>query len=317
MKVNNLEYSKYILSIIEAINKTELSEYTKKTIKSNLNKLYNSTKTTFIKDVINQFSNIENINSKHTFLGAIKSVIKNVELNINEKDMKKINDLFLIIKLKKEKNELATQANTKQQNRYISYKELTDLTDNLEDEEDKLYYALYTYQPPLRADYNAIYIIDNMLTKAPLKMEELDKNKNYYSVKTNQFIINEYKTAKTNGTIIFKPPTKLKNMIIKSLEDTPRAVLLYNHIRGVNYPITPNYLSKRIAHISTLILKDNIKIAEENKAISINDLRHLFIEENNFETTNDIEELFKNAYIMGHSLFVSQKIYKKDYKKSA
>lgn len=314
MKVNNLEYSNYILSILEAINKTELSEYTKKTIKSNLNKLYNSTKTTFIKDVISEFSKIENVNSKHTFLGAIKSVIKNVELNINEKEMKKVNDLFLLIKLQKEKTDLNTQANTKQQNRHINFSELTDLTDKIENDEDKLYYALYTYQAPLRADYNAIYIIDNTLTKQAETIEELDQNKNYYSVKTNQFIINEYKTAKTNGRIIFKPPTKLKNLIIKSLEDTPRAVLLYNHIRGVNYPITPNYLSKRIAHISTLILKDNIKIAEENKAISINDIRHLFVEENNFETTNDIEELLNNAYKMGHSIFTQTNIYKKDYK---
>jgi hypothetical protein len=275
MKVNNLEYSNYILSILEAINKTELSDYTKKTIKSNLNKVYNATKTTFIKDVISEFSKIENVNSRHTFLGAIKSVIKNVELNINEKDMKKVNDLFLLIKLKKEKNDLTTQANTKQQNRHINFSELADLTDKLENDEDKLYYGLYTYQAPLRADYNAIYIIDNTLTKQAEDIEALDQNKNYYSVKTNQFIINEYKTARTHGRIIFKPPTKLKNLIIKSLEDKPRAVLLYNHIRGVNYPITPNYLSKRIAHISTIILKDNIKIAEENKAISINDLRHL------------------------------------------
>lgn len=316
MKVNNLEYSNYILSILEAINKTELSEYTKKTIKSNLNKVYNATKTTFIKDVISEFSKIENVNSRHTFLGAIKSVIKNVELNINEKDLKKINDLFLLIKLKKEKNDLTTQANTKQQNRYISYAELADLTDKLEDTEDKLYYGLYTYQPPLRADYNAIYIIDNTLTKQAEDIEALDNNKNYYSVKTNQFIINEYKTARTHGRIIFKPPTKLKNLIIKSLEDKPRAVLLYNHIRGVNYPITPNYLSKRIAHISTIILKDNIKIADENKAISINDLRHLFIEENNFETTNDIEELLNNAYKMGHHISTATNIYKKDYNKS-
>ena len=316
MKVNNLEYSNYILVIIEAVNKTELSEYTKKTIKSNLNKIYNATKTTFIKDVISEFSKIENVNSRHTFLGAIKSVIKNVELNISEKDMKKINDLFLIIKLKKEKNELETQANTKQQNRYISYSELAKLTDVIEDEEDKLYYGLYTYQPPLRADYNAIYIIDDTLTKPAQDIETLDNNKNYYSVKTNTFIINEYKTARANKPIIFNPPTKLKNLIIRSLEKTPRAVLLYNHIRGVNYPITPNYLSKRIAHISTLILKNNIEIAEENKAISINDLRHLFIAENNYETTNDIEELYKNAYLMGHTINTAQKIYKKDYKKS-
>jgi hypothetical protein len=94
MKVNNLEYSNYILSILEAINKTELSDYTKKTIKSNLNKVYNATKTTFIKDVISEFSKIENVNSIHTFLGAIKSVIKNVELNINEKDMFKNYDYY-------------------------------------------------------------------------------------------------------------------------------------------------------------------------------------------------------------------------------
>lgn len=309
-----VKYSKFITSILNAVNETELSTQSKLTIKSNLNKVANATRKTFIKSVIDVVGSIENINSKHTFIGVIKMILKNVDLNPNQEELKIIEDLFNHIKNVKNKKELQTKLNSKQENRYItSYSDLVKLTEQL-DGMDKLYYALYTYTPPLRLDYNAVYIIDDTLYTN--KQTELDPNTNYYSVKNNTFIINEYKTSKTNDPIIFKAPTKLKNLIIKSLEETPRKVLLYNtNKKTINSPISPSYLSNRIKEISEALLANVVVKNEDDRRIGVNDLRHLYLSEfyKDYETTDHIEKHYEDvAKRMGHSTRTAYMLYAKD-----
>ena len=76
------EYSPFITDLKEQIEKTELSVFTKKTITTTLNKINTSTKDTFIKEVMNVLNNklTDNVNSKHTFIATIKSIIKNTNL---------------------------------------------------------------------------------------------------------------------------------------------------------------------------------------------------------------------------------------------
>jgi hypothetical protein len=312
------KYSKFIASILNAINETELSNQTKLTIKSNLNKLPQATSKTFTNDVVGVFKSIENINSKHTFIGVIKIVLKNVDLQLKDKELEVIEDLFKHIKNIKEKKQQQAKLNTKQEDRYITtYSELVKQTERL-DGLDKLYYALYTYTPPLRLDYNAVYIIDDSLTKPATDIKQLDSNTNYYSVKNNTFIINEYKRLRTAEPkpIIFQAPTKLKNIIVKSLEETPRKVLLYNGLKNTkNTPITPSYLSNRIKEISEALLADIEVKKDEDRRIGVNDIRHLFLTEfyKDYDTTDHIEQHYEDvAKRMGHSVKIAYQLYAKD-----
>lgn len=312
------KYSKFITAILSAVNETELSNQTKLTIKSNLNKLPQATAKTFTNEVVKVFKSIENINSKHTFIGIIKIVLKNVDLQLKPNELEVIEDLFKHIKNIKEKKQQQAKLNTKQEDRYITtYSELVKQTERL-DGLDKLYYALYTYTPPLRLDYNAIYIIDDSLTKPATDISELDNNTNYYSVKNNTFIINEYKKLKTAEPkpIIFQAPTKLKNLIVKSLEETPRKVLLYNGFKNTkNTPITPSYLSNRIKELSTALLADVEVKNEDDRRIGVNDIRHLFLTEfyKDYDTTDHIEKHYEDvAKRMGHSVKVAYQLYAKD-----
>jgi hypothetical protein len=50
--------------------------------------------------------------------------------------------------------------------------------------------------------------------------------------------------------------------------------------------------------------------------ISVSDIRHSFIAENNIHNTDDIELLYKNAYQMGHTYRVATNIYRKNYEES-
>lgn len=312
------KYSKFITSILSAVNETELSNQTKLTIKSNLNKLPQATAKTFTNEVVKVFKSIENINSKHTFIGIIKIVLKNVDLQLKPNELEVIEDLFKHIKNIKEKKQQQAKLNTKQEDRYITtYSELVKQTERL-DGLDKLYYALYTYTPPLRLDYNAVYIIDDSLTKPATDISELDNNTNYYSVKNNTFIINEYKKLRTAEPkpIIFQAPTKLKNLIVKSLEETPRKVLLYNGFKNTkNTPITPSYLSNRIKELSTALLADVEVKNDDDRRIGVNDIRHLFLTEfyKDYDTTDHIEKHYEDvAKRMGHSVKVAYQLYAKD-----
>jgi sulfur relay (sulfurtransferase) DsrC/TusE family protein len=309
------KYSKFILSILSAINETELSTQSKLTIKSNLNKIATATHKTFIRDIVSVVKTIENINSQYTFLGVVKMILKNIDLQLTEKDVAIVEELFKHIKNIKEKKQAQTKLNPKQEARYIvSYSDLVKLTERL-DGLDKLYYALYTYTPPLRLDYNAVYIIDTDLTKPATKINDLNNNTNYYSVKNNTFIINEYKASSSKEPIIFQAPTKLKNLIIKSLNDTPRKVLLYNGFKNTpNTPITPSYLSNRIKEISEAILADVEVKKDEDRRVGITDMRHLFLTEfyKDYETTDHIEKHYEDvAKKMGNSVKTAYMIYAK------
>ena len=313
---NGVVDSKFIMSLMNAINETELSTQSKLTIRSNLNKIAKATRKTFISDIKNTIDKIENNNSKHTFIGVMKMIIKNIELNMTDAELKVIEELFKHIRNVRDTAQMQKKLNKKQEARYITtYSELVKQTERL-DGLDKLYYALYTYTPPLRLDYNAVYIIDDSLTQPATNIKDLDSNTNYYSVKNNTFIINEYKTSKSNNPIIFQAPTKLKNLIAKSLEEKPRKVLLYNGFKNTkNTPITPSYLSNRIKELSEALLKHIEVKNDDDRRIGINDLRHLYLSEfyKDYATTDHIEEHYEEvAKLMGHSIRTAYMIYAKD-----
>ena len=300
-------YSPFITDLKEQIENTELSVFTKKTLATSFNKINNSTKDTFTKDVMDVLKNklTDNINSKHTFITTIKSIIKNTNLKINLKkvELDLIENEFAKLKELKENKDHTNVATEKQNERHMSFKEMKSVLNKNKDTLSKLdflTYALYVYQEPLRADYNAVKILKN-----EYNITELDHEQNYYSVKDNKFIMFEFKTntIKQNANV-FTAPKDLQKLITSSLSETPRQFLIYNeNVGSVNKPVSANYLSHKIQAISKMIY---------DIPISINDIRHSYVEENNLDTKS-YSQVKKSALKMGHSPETANLIYKKTY----
>jgi hypothetical protein len=300
-------YSPLIKSLKEQIEATTLSPFSIRTINTTLNKINNVddkiTNKNFTPAVLLLNKEITNPNSKHTFFGCLKSILKHTDLSskIKPNEVKMIEKLFEVNRIEAEAYISNPTPNEKQQERHIPYKQLTEATKKaskeLLTELERLAYALYTYQPPLRLDYDAVKLIDNS--------DETDTKTNTYNYETNTFMINEYKTAKVKAEpIVFQPPKALQKLILNSITDTPRAYLLYNENSGVNRPMTANMLGHFIQRISKKLF---------DIPISVSDIRHSFIAENNIHNTDDIELLYKNAYQMGHTYRVATNIYRKNY----
>ena len=306
--VSRLEYTDFVKDLKDQLDKTQLSTFTKTTLNTTLNKLNTATKDTFTKEVMNVLNNklTDNINTKYTFVATVKSVIKNTQLKdtLTKTELELIESEFLKLKELKTNRDYTPIATDKQNDRHIPFKELKIKLDSLKDkltELDHLTYALYTYQPPLRADYNAVRILNGKYS-----VNDLDRTENYYSVKDNQFIMYEYKTAKIDQEAnIFTPPKDLQKLITNSLKQTPREYLIYNeHIGSVNRPVSANFLGHKIQFISNELFKI---------PISITDIRHSYASENGLNT-RPYSEVEKSAKIMGHSLTTNQLLYKKEYK---
>ena len=306
--VRKIEYTDFVKDLKEQLDKTQLSTFTKTTLNTTLNKLNTATKNTFMKEVINVLNNklTDNINTKYTFVATVKSIIKNTELKniLTKTELELIEAEFLKLKELKTNKDYTPTATDKQNDRHIPFKELRK---KLNAEKDKLTqldfltYALYTYQEPLRADYNAVRILNGKYD-----INDLDHKENYYSIKDNKFIMYEYKTSKIDQEPnVFTAPKDLQKLITNSLKRTPREYLIYNeHIGSVNKPVSANFLGHKIQFISNILFKI---------PISITDIRHSYASENGLDK-RPYSEVKKSADKMGHSVSVNQLLYKKEYK---
>jgi hypothetical protein len=306
--VRKIDYTDFVKDLKDQLDKTKLSTFTKTTLNTTLNKINTATKDTFTKEVINVLNNklTDNINTKYTFVATIKSIIKNTQLKdiLTKTELELIENEFLKLKELKTNKDYTPTATDKQNDRHIPFKELRVKLDSHKDkltQLDHLTYALYTYQPPLRADYNAVRILNDKYS-----VNELDRKENYYSVKDNKFIMYEYKTSKIDQEAnVFTAPKDLQKLITDSLKRTPREYLIYNeNIGSVNRPVSANFLGHKIQFISNELFKI---------PISITDIRHSYASENGLNT-RPYNEVEKSAKIMGHGLTTNQLLYKKEYK---
>ena len=165
-----------------------------------------------------------------------KNLIENIE-NINKNYENDIDNNSINIE---DKNKLIINYDEEELEKNIKI---------LENIEDKLIYALYTYIPPRRLEYS------NMILKT--EYLNLDKNNNYIIIENNipiKFIFNNYKTNNVFGEQIYDIEEKIKELIIK-------------HI-FVNKKITGDYLfnyksnnfGKKITNIFKKIYNANISV---------------------------------------------------------
>jgi hypothetical protein len=312
---------KYLLEI----NKSKLSDVSKKTIKSTFNKLSipsNKSPKDFVNTIYLKLKDIDKLNSQHTLLAHIKSILKNTTLknDLTDDDIREIDNLFLKFKTLKEQTDDNFEANEKQNNNYISYDELVNHYKKVKDKmnwKHRLIYGLYVLQPPLRADYGDVKIIIN--TDDDVDDDDLtsDKTQNYYLVHKSTFIINQYKSNKVmdkNGKLVHKPLVfEVNEEVADLIYDSLKASIDYGEPREYliedqyGKPMSANALSKMIIAISKKYY---------DMPISINDIRHIY--SSRFLLQNEdvsIETILEDATALGHSVQVHLKKYMKNYTK--
>lgn len=162
----------------------------------------------------------------------------------------------------------------------------------LDDEFDKVIYALYMMIPARRLEYANVYL--NSKTK---KIKDYEKNYLYYekfSHNTTFFVFNEYKTSRSMGQQVINIPSELKLV----LNNYIKKYKLKNGDKLFN--VSENYLSKHIKRVFSLIYDQDVNLNIIRKSWST------YI--NNMQISNNEKKELTNQ--MAHSFEQSQK-YKK------
>jgi hypothetical protein len=317
--------TKYLEIIKKEIDETELSAVSKKVIKSTINKIQKFNEDEYknpndlIKVIKTFLKNNENLNTSHTFIAHIKSILKHTTLKdmISETDQNEIEKLFLKYKNLKERKDDAEEPSKKHQENFIPYDELVKKYKQVKDKlnwKDKLMYGLYVLQPPLRADYGDVKLI--------LDSDETDYsdiNENYFLIDKMKMIINQYKSNKVmnkDGEFIHKP-------LIFDVDDDVYE-LIYDSVKlGIEEfgemrtyliedrfgkKMKPNTLSKNITRISMSLF---------GKPIGIQEIRTIYCSRFQLQDEDcSIETILEDAGKMGHSISVHIKKYMKNYTKN-
>lgn len=153
---------------------------------------------------------------------------------------------------------------------------------------------LYLNQAPLRNDYKDVLISNSPRVS---KKETDDKANNYYVVSTGTFVINNYKTSGSNGSIIFNVNSDLKKFIKKYISYSPDVKYLF-----YNQNMEP-YSSSAFTNKISKIFKDAI-----GTPLSTTMIRHIYLT----NKYGDLKkEMYKDAKMMGHSTDTQQGIYVK------
>lgn len=107
----------------------------------------------------------------------------------------------------------------KQQEGFVAYEEIVKKRDMLEDGTDeKLLLSLYTYIPPLRADFGKVAIYE-------AGTPEKDRKEDNYIYDFSQLVLRRYKTAKSHKEFSRDLPKELIKQIKESLKKKPRKYL--------------------------------------------------------------------------------------------
>ena len=155
---------------------------------------------------------------------------------------------------------------------------------------ERLLLSLYTYIPPVRADYFEVRInppqsiVEDPQKKNYLLLDKSDPNKSY-------LVLNDFKTANKYKEIRHQLPPPLFQEIHASLKTKPR-----NYLFVMQTDATKPYDRGAFSKWANKILSDLFKVP-----MTLTSLRHLFISTLDFNKTR-ASELEKIGNSMGHSI---------------
>lgn len=176
----------------------------------------------------------------------------------------------------------------KQKEGYVPFKEIEKKRDTLkEGTKERLLLAMYTYIPPLRNDYNAVYIYNSTPSG------EIG-HPNYIALDKGLMVIREHKTVNKVGVYENVLPKPLLHEIIKSLETSPRDWLFSDKD---NEPYSSGTFNKWVNRVLLRLF---------GKPLTISLIRHVYINDIDFNSLR-ITEKEKIAKLMCHKIGTQDK----------
>ena len=239
--------------------------------------------------------------TKRSFIIAICSVLN---LDTTTKAKKKLYDTYFQMMITKNKEINAEYAKNKkskkEEENWMSWKEVVDVWKTLEKETLKSYdsllqfvvLSLYVLIPPRRNDYQDMYIIKGM----PQNEED-----NYLDVDKWEFVFNRFKTVKKEGKVVIRVPDDLRVILENYLKCHP----LYKGKKGV-FPFLVDSEGKPISKVNgiTRLLAKSLGVGVGSSL-----LRHIFISDKFGDSS---KESAKIAGEMSHSVGTQQTVYLKN-----
>ena len=212
---------------LTCISSANLSDITKKTYLDRLRYLLQHTEADLYTIMTNSEKYIEwiknhsaSLQTQKSYISAILAVFKHTP---QFKDKEKVHYYKWYFEFKKvhtiiDNRYKQNEPSVRQKAAFVPYADIVAKRDTLvKGSKERLLLSLYTYLPPLRSDFNKVYIYT-----APLeKYEEV----NYVLLfeKDNSFLVlNEFKTKKNNDKYEKKLPEDLVAELKASLEKHPR-----------------------------------------------------------------------------------------------
>lgn len=270
-----------ICKSFECIKKADLSQVTKRTYLERLRYIIQETKTDLYEILTHPKEYLEWINShsaslqtQKSYISAILAVFKHTP-EMKKKEQKHYYEWYQGFKTVHEqidKNYKLNEPSHKQKEAYVSFDEIVKKRNNLQQgSKERLLLSMYSYLPPLRSDFNEVYIY----TEKPNEIT----HSNYITLfDTPQLVLNEYKTVRKKDIFKKELPKELIEEIKESLKQEPREWLFMD--RG-NKP----YLVNSYNRWANRTLK---KLFE--KALTISLIRHSYINSLDFNKLTVLEK---------------------------
>jgi hypothetical protein len=265
------------------------------------------------KDVIQEkLDAIKNLSTRKSYLSAIMGVLKankNTPKSLKDHYGKMIKEAMDMVRNDEKEN--ANIKTAKQEENWIDwedvvkrYDKLNRYVDGLLEEDTKqeimrdknarekvarvMLLALYVLIPPRRTlDYFEMFVDD----------ADDNRQKNYYDRETNEFVFNNYKTAKYGGQDRLKVPDDLKSVLERHIEfyDIKKGEKLLRLSSG-KPPTTASWVGTNL----------NILFG---KKISVSMLRHIYLTGKYGE---QLDEMKRDAEMMAHTVTEQKNYIKTD-----
>jgi hypothetical protein len=271
----------FLVKFKDIIDKTDLSDNSKKNYKYRLERLCKLTD----KDIdwviancpktlaILKSKGIKEPQSVKAMINAILTIFKHTK---NLRDNKKkaytcwVTHFKEVNKKAEEKYE-TIQPSDKQIEAYVPWQEIIAKRDSLDkDSQEYLILSLYTMLPPARADFNKVKIFNISSSNSTPKPEEVKQYPNHLIItpKGMQLVYNEFKTKSHKLQAYEKHlPDNLVQVIKRSLKQNPREFLVVSDKTQEPYH-KPNSFTQHVKRVLYKVFK---------KRMSINTLRHSFV----------------------------------------
>lgn len=270
-----------ICKSFECIKNADLSSVTKRTYLERLRYMIQEIKTDLYDilthpkiylEWIHQHSS--SLQTQKSYISAILAVFKHTH-DMKKNEQKHYYEWYQGFKQVHEeidKRYKTNEPSDKQKDAYVNFEEIIKKRNELKKgSKERLLLALYTYLPPLRSDFNEVYIY----TKAPEKIE----HDNYIMLyNTPLLILNEYKTVRKKDIFQKELPEELVTEIKENLKEDPREWLFMDR----------NEQPYRVNSYNRWVNRTLKKLF--NKPLTISLIRHSYINSLDFNKLSVIEK---------------------------